>query len=390
LRLLEFHAAKKLEVAALADRLKDLFDGIRLANPVADTLAEWRAFFEAEIDRSDPIDHLRSALDRAFGYKSYEDREVKQAEVDDLATRKRTWERAAAFAGHDRDVRAASRYPGLRASPGGVLAELAGKIKGLAKALANLDGLMESEAKLQAQLLDPLAEIRATYRTRYLQAYDSVTGRCEAVRSEIDGLIHSPEMRALEALATIDALGKIDVARLKSDVTGFKGRLFQTACDRNDVERTLRDRPDPEGCSLDVDQADDLSREADEAGERARSLVRDELVSVAGLLRQPALWSLLEQGRKEPFIAEMLATTDADSLAGLLAARLPDHPERAGLLAKFVKRVVIKTVRMEDFRPAKSMVEKGEIGQVVGEFRRFLEAAVDGDGADQRTILEIR
>ena len=152
----------------------------------------------------------------------------------------------------------------------------------------------------------------------------------------------------------------------------------------------MRDRPDPEGCSLDVDRADELIGEAKRPGEQARSLVRDELVSVAGLLRQPALWSLLEQGRTEPFLAELLATTDAGSLAGLLAARLPDHAERASLLAKFLKRVVIKTVRMEDFRPAKSMVEKGEIEQVVGEFRRFLEAAAGGDAAEQRTILEIR
>src|SRR5262249_48755425 len=110
MRLLELHTARRPEVATLADRLKDLFDEVRQANPVAETLADWKAFFEAEIDRSEPITHLRNALDRAFGYKAYEDNEVKQSEVDDLATRKRTWERAVAFSGHDREVRAAFRY----------------------------------------------------------------------------------------------------------------------------------------------------------------------------------------------------------------------------------------------------------------------------------------
>jgi hypothetical protein len=43
-----------------------------------------------------------------------------------------------------------------------------------------------------------------------------------------------------------------------------------------------------------------------------------------------------------------------------------------------------------DFRPAKSLVETGEIERVIGEFRRFLEAAVDGEGTNRRTILEIR
>jgi hypothetical protein len=36
------------------------------------------------------------------------------------------------------------------------------------------------------------------------------------------------------------------------------------------------------------------------------------------------------------------------------------------------------------------MVEPDEIEPVVGEFRRFLEAAMDGDGKCQSTILEIK
>ena len=44
------------------------------------------------------------------------------------------------------------------------------------------------------------------------------------------------------------------------------------------MERALRDRPDPEGCALEVDEADELLiREAKDAGEQARSLVRAEL-----------------------------------------------------------------------------------------------------------------
>jgi hypothetical protein len=51
---------------------------------------------------------------------------------------------------------------------------------------------------------------------------------------------------------------------------------------------------------------------------------------------------------------------------------------------------VVRRISMQDFRPSRTMVEPGEIEQVVRDFRRFLEAAIDGDGADQRTILEIR
>jgi hypothetical protein len=41
-------------------------------------------------------------------------------------------------------------------------------------------------------------------------------------------------------------------------------------------------------------------------------------------------------------------------------------------------------------KPSKTKVEKGDIEAVVGEFRGFLERAVDGDGKSQSTILEIK
>jgi hypothetical protein len=95
---------------------------------------------------------------------------------------------------------------------------------------------------------------------------------------------------------------------------------------------------------------------------------------------------LLEQGCQESFIAEVLATEDAASLAVLLAHRLPDHPERVRLLAKYLKRVVVKTIRLDDFRPSQALTEKRDIERVVRDFRPFLGAAVDDDGANQRTI----
>ena len=47
-------------------------------------------------------------------------------------------------------------------------------------------------------------------------------------------------------------------------------------------------------------------------------------------------------------------------------------------------------VRLQDFHPSKATIEKDEIDEVVGEFRQFLESAVDDDGKSQSTILEIK
>jgi hypothetical protein len=90
----------------------------------------------------------------------------------------------------------------------------------------NLKDLMDNEAKLQTQLLDPLNDIQDVYRTRYLQAFDEVTGKCEAVRTEIDNLPDAAEFKTVADLARIDALGNLDVA-LKSDVSACKIGLFE-------------------------------------------------------------------------------------------------------------------------------------------------------------------
>ena len=48
--------------------------------------------------------------------------------------------------------------------------------------------------------------------------------------------------------------------------------------------------------------------------------------------------SLLEQGKAEAFIAEVLAAGDPEALATVLAARLSASPDCAKLLAKYLRR----------------------------------------------------
>jgi len=247
-----------------------------------------------------------------------------------------------------------------------------------------------SEAKLQSQLLDPLDSVQTTYKTRYLQAFDEVTGKCEQVRSEIDNLPDSGAFRAIAELVKIEALASVDVETLRNEVNASKERLFQSSLDRNAVERALKERPQPEGCSLNLDEADQLVSEAEEAHGKAKRVVRSALFNMASLLRQPALLSLLEQGKQEPFIADVLAARGDEKLADLLAERIPADPGNAKLLGKYLKRIVVRVVHLHDFKPSKTKVERADIETVVGEFRNFLEKAVDGDGKGQSTILEIK
>ncbi|MGP0070194.1 MAG: hypothetical protein ACLQGP_42170, partial [Isosphaeraceae bacterium] len=389
-RLKKWREQKRPEVEALIERLDALTADIGQPNPVADCLNSWKAFLSARIDDSEAIAHLCNALDTSFGYSCYAKGEATTTDLDDLATRKKTWEKADAFCRHDQKIRAAHRYAQLAVKKDGPVGELKDRLRNLGKKLDTIDALMDSEAKLQSQLLDLLDSVQGTYKIRYLQAFDHVTGKCEAVRYEIDNLPDSRPFRAIAELVKIDALASVDVARLATEIAGYKGGLFHSELDHNAVERALKERPQPEECALHVDEADGLVREAEAALEQAKGEVQSALRNIASLLRQPALRSLLEQGQQEPFIADVLAAPDDEKLTDLLAERIPADAGNAKLLARYLKRIVVRALYLHEFKPSKTKLEKADIETVVGDFRKFLETAMDGDGKGQSTILEIK
>lgn len=389
-RLADYRSESQPEVATLVSRLDDLFADIGQTNPVVECMASWKTYFDAKIDPDEPIPHLLNALDNAFGYKAYQDNKAKQTEVDDLATQKRTWERAGLLATHDREIRAAHCYSQVTVDKGGILKDLPPKTKSLGKKLAKLEDLTESEAKLQTQLLDPLADVIRIYTTRFLQAFVDVTGKCEAVRQAIRALPASAEFTAIGMLATIEALGGIDTASLQRRMDECEEGLFATELTRNDVERRLKERPDPEGCPLVVDQAGTLIEAAEQAVQQATGAVRAVLASASNRLCQPALRSLLEQGKEEAFIADVLAAPNVDALADLLAERLPADPANAKMLAKYLKEIQMRLVRLQDFQPSKSSLEQDDLDTVVNEFRSFLLAAFRGSTDGQSVIVELK
>jgi histone H3/H4 len=389
-RLRKWREQGRSDVMTLIERFDTLMADIQQTNPVAGDLSSWKAFLFEQIDDSEAISQLLHALDTSFAYTCYAQQEAKATELDDLATRRKTWAKADAFCRHDQRIRAAYCYSQLQVKKDGPVGELKDKLRSLGKKLDKIGDLMESEAKLQSELLDTLDNVQGTYKTRYLQAFDKVTGKCEQVRSEIDKLPDSRPFQAIAQLVTVDALASVNIDMLKMTVAGHKDGLFQSSMDRNAVDAGLKHRPQPEGCSLHIDEADQLVARAEDALEKAKAEVHTALVNIANLLRQPALRTLLEQGKQEQFIADVLAAPDDNKLADALAECISAHPAHAKLLAKYLKKIVVKVIHLQEFHPSKTTIEKGDIETVVNEFRTFLETAVVGDGKSQSTILEIK
>lgn len=390
IRLKRYQELKKPVIAKLVRDMAELCEDIGRPNPVEDTLRSWMKLMDSYIGDDDPIAFWLNALEQSFGYKTHSDNDFKTSEIDDLRSRLDEWNCTAEFCTKDREIRAAHRYSLLELSEDSVLRELRPMIKSLAQKLDSLEDLLESSPKLHSQLLEPYFEVRDAYKTRYLQAYDEVTGKCEQVLQALTDLTRSSEFLALSCLQKIDALSGINTASLRSNISSLTDGLFKTETDRNTVERDLNSDPFPSRCNLVVDEAVGHIETACTVQAKGEAMVSQALVNAAVLLRQSALRENLEQGLGEPFIAGMLAEKDDESLADYLARELSVAPQMADLIAKYLKKIQVNSLRLTEFKPSKKTIERSEIDEVVGEFRNFLESAFGPNGKQQSVIVEFK
>ena len=254
---------------------------------------------------------------------------------------------------------------------------------------------MANETRLAMELLDPTREAIESYSVRYLQAFDAVTARAERARDEIAALTAAPAYRALERLASVSALGADPRPALQTALQAAANDpdIFPGCLTRAAAERELRERPQPPGCPLTLENAGDWLARADAVVERARGAVHAALLDKASLLASPALRERLAQGAGEPFIDGLLAAGTAEDVAEYLAQtfRVPETrkvSDPVELLARYLKKLRVRKVRLADFKPSKRTVERADVEAVVAEFRRFL---LDGlaAGEDELPVVEL-
>lgn len=390
IRLKKYQEEQHPVITKLAEDMSLLCEDIEQPNPVEQTLESWKKLMDSDIGDDDQIAFWLNALEQSLGYKTYSEHKSSTDEVDDLRTRQKEWHDCTAFFAEERQIRAAYRYSKLELYEKSAVKELRPKIKSLKAKLGSLESLMESPAKLHSQLLEPFGEIRDSYRTRYLQAYDEVTTKCEQVSQVIGGLSDGAEFTALALLQKIDALSGINTTLVQTNLDGCLDDLFETEADRNEVERDLNNRPQPVKCSLKIDQAQQHVDEADQLQQRGESLVHSALIGAAKLLGQPALRENLEQGKGDAFIDAVLGAADAEALTSVLAEQLFADPKLADLIAKYLKKIQVNGIRLSDFKPSKTTLEKDDINAVVEEFRAFLDSAFKSDGKEQSVVVEFK
>ncbi|MEJ5197882.1 MAG: hypothetical protein WHX53_03065, partial [Anaerolineae bacterium] len=340
-----------------------LFEDIGRPNPLRERLNAWEAFLAAPVPASDPLPHLLAALDAAFGYRVHAEQSVQQEELDDLTARCAEVKQAELLHRHRDRLRAAARYAACPLPDDPALAGIRATLNRVAAALDRLDELMANETRLHGELLDPATDAIGSYTVRYLQALDQVAAAAEEARGVIAALPETPDYRALARLATLPQLGADPRPELQAHYRGLvEGPgLFPAGVTRATVERALRERPDPDGCPLTLNNAGAWLTRAEEAVCRGRELTRAALLEKARLLHSPMLRERLAQGAGDPFIAGLLAAPSPEEMADYLAQTIgaaDDAPAAAAIeaLARYLKKLRVRRLRAQE-KPLQQLEE---------------------------------
>ena len=393
--LLDLKEKKQEEIQLLHDGLTDLFEEIGGVNPLKDHLDDWGKFLTSQVDKSDPIPYLRSALEKGFGYHIYQEDNVRQAELDDLKSRCIEIQLASNFYKHQDRIRAAARYTDLELPDEPTLTTVQKTLANAKACFKDIKPLMVSEAKLRSDLLDPMEEAILTYSVRYLQVFDQVNARTEETRQGIRDQKNTPSYRALERLASLRQLGENPIPKIEQkfeSYLGFDSDLFPLDITKANVERELRSWPYPPGCPLTLQNASEWIEIASDAMSECHGTVDDSLEDKAALLHSDALRERLSQGKDHDFIAGLLRVKTIEQISAYLTQTLGGEtvpePDPIELLNRYLKKIRVHKLNLSDFNPSKRTIEEEDVDQVVGEFETFIRDGLHV-GGDELPVIEL-
>ena len=104
------------------------------------------------------------------------------------------------------------------------------------------------------------------------------------------------------------------------------------------------------------------------------------------VLLTPAVRERLRQGQAEPGIANLLGCDTVEKLRAFLVPAVLRDTVLVGAINRYLKRVVIKKVRLTEFKPTTGTIERDQINAIAEQFRQFLAAQLASIGADGDTL----
>jgi len=390
---------KQGEVERLVQRCRGLFEAIGVANPYAHELEQVARLYSHDLQQGNDIEQALYALKDAFGYRAFDEGVAHPEEVDDLANRLANYADLERFCQYDKELRLAAAYRDLPLPDGRDLQAVRRLQQQLADKLARPQPYIDSEVRLTADLLGrpnagpseqgTLYALIGEYTSIYVAAHEQVTDVVDRSRRAIEALLASDDLRALRELERVTVLQPPTAGAVEGRLRAALAELF--TCPTPSVASVKAHlQHDPlHSCRLALQEASLHISRADEAVKAASASLDGALAAKLDILLSPAIHERLAQGSDDEGIARLLACHTREELHAYLVPACLADPTLVERINRYLKRIVLRTVRLADFRPTSTTIEAGQIADVVRQFECFLRAHLPPERDDTLPMLRL-
>jgi hypothetical protein len=399
--LKELFVREMEESERTTNKSKMFFGLLHLVNPYDKELQQATALLGTDLSIGNDIDLILYGLKQAMEYQAFDSGRVMQEEVDDLANRLHNYYDLKHFLNFDAELRIAHEYCHFAIPDIAALKKARQLQQKLSQKLANLQPYIDSDVKLKTELLGKMPPLQGDtgslgaliyeYSAIYKNMHENVIEAVGRSRSSIRSLIDGDDLKAFKILEGITALQPGVSARVKEQLQQIGAGLFSCSTpSMASVEQQLESKPEHE-CGLSFQNVECYLQTAEKSVVAAENLLRESMQSKFAIFLSPAIRERLEQGGKEPAISTLLACRSVSEIQEYLVSAVLDDPVIVQTINRYLKHIVVKQVKISDFKPNTNMVERDDIAFFEKEFGRFLEAQFTSikDDGDVLPILKL-
>lgn len=399
--LVALFAKEKEQAARASEKAKSIFDVLKIQNLYAQEFSQVSTLFATEVSGQDDISQILYALKEALGYQAFDTGRAEQAEVDDLANRLKNYRDICRFVTYEMELLTASRYCAQPIPDIETLKSVTKEQRKVTKKMADLKPFIDSEVKLKTEFIgkvppDPgetgtLGALIREYTAAYIAMHDTAMDGIDQARKQIDALLGSDELQALQILERIPALQPPASPQFVQQSNDLLDELFRCSSpSRSSLEDQLKRGPLHE-CGLSLENAGGHVSTAHALQQEAIDLFDSAFNGKCEVFLNPTVRGRLETGRKEKVIASILDASDVAAVRKVLVEACLEDEAVVETIARYMKKIVVRKVRIGDFKPSMSTVEKDKIASLATEFQKFLEQelAQAEEGGDSLPMLQI-
>lgn len=393
-----FESEKERSAQALADA-SSLFLSLKNENPYAVELQQISKFFSSDLDTGGDIDAILYAL-KSFGYKAF-DGVVAEPEIDDLANRLKNYKNIQTFLKFKNELEIANDYCSYVLP---ILPDLENTLKiqkSLAQKMSNLQPYIDSDLKLNTELIGKMPPqsgdngsflaLIYEYTLQYAAMHDRVLGLLEESRNAIQDLLQGNELKAMGILEGINAIHQKEESREVSlKLEEHLEEIFSCAnSSRDSIDKALKTRTEHD-CGLSFTNYSQKLESAQKHVQQSREIFEAFINKKMEFFLTPAIRDLLKQGESQPAISRLLKCRSLSEIKAYLVDAALKDPSLVETINHYLKRIVIKPVKISDFKPSLKTVEQDQIKSLVTEFQIYLEDQFKGENAsDSRLMLRL-